>query len=651
MTIALEQTVTGTNDSSSITLTSWTPQANELVLVFLAKRNEVLASIVSGNGLTWVQVADVDNTQGQNGCTVYRAMGSPTTGSIVISNVTEFDVAVACRFSGVDTTGTHGSGAVEATATAPGPAVDDNDMQVSIATLTDTAWAIAVGTHRNRSFTVPGSQTAISINNTLGSGGDVTTCSVWYKAISPAGATTLGGANSLNANTDWCAIAISIKPPTTTDYQQSVAGTVALAGVLTTLKGTLYTQAAAGTVTLAGAVVAAHTAYIPPPPIPPNRRRGTIFSQNNLAYLIGRLGYSLTDYTQDVISYGHSHQALGGMWSADLTLRQPLHDLEDWIENGVGRHIEARGGGAAVAWEGIVNRVTISIGGYNMTVGPYLDISNKINLAYSMFVDLGGGQMTGIRLVTNYVQNAASIARYGILENTFSAGGISGDNVADLLQMLIERYSRPPRSEDLNLQGNLAPQFDLKLECVGYAHLFSKYGYNSSTTGTVALSTKLADIVNSEPNGRFTSRATANTMLVPAYENDNAEAWGLIKSLVAFGDTSQNRYTFGVYEDRRATYKPVDNAIVYIRPLREGVSVIQDIEGGLLQPWQVRPGGYVMVTDLLPGRPTAPDLNDDVRAIFANTVQFRAPDSLVINGAHAFRLEQRLAQLGIGGIG
>ena len=59
----------------------------------------------------------------------------------------------------------------------------------------------------------------------------------------------------------------------------------------------------------------------------------------------------------------------------------------------------------------------------------------------------------------------------------------------------------------------------------------------------------------------------------------------------------------------------------------------------------------MLVTDLLPGKPTAATLNDDRRAIYADTVQYRMPDSMVINGAHSFKVEQRLAQLGISGVG
>lgn len=721
MAIALEQTVTGLDAGSSITLTSWTPGSNELCLLFIAQRNEALAPSVSGNGLTWVEVANIDNTQGQNGVSVWRAMGaSPTTGSITVTNVSGFDVAVACRFSGVDTGGTNGSAAVEASGTAAGPAVDDDDAQVSVTAVTDNAWAVAALTHRSATFTTPGGQTTVSINNTNGSAGNTTTCSVVRKTITPAGSATLGGANSLSAATDWCGIAVSVKPATGTAYNQTVSGGITptgalvkatthklsggitpaatlvkattrkLAGALTPagalLTSRLVIKALTGAITPAGALLTRRvkilagaiapagalvrtitkilTGSITPTgalsrnrtEAPVRQKRGSIFNQNRLSFLVTdgpwRGSNRFVDHSQDVTSYDHSHAAMGGFWTANLTMRLPLAELEDWLENGVGRQVQVRGRGTKLAWEGLVNRVTMNVGGYNMNVGPYLDIANKVKLAYSIFLQLGGGNATGIRVATDYTSDALSIARYGILAKVFSVGGVDTSAVANLQALLLERYSQPPRSEDLNLPGDTGlTYFDLKLECIGYAHLFQKYSYNSATTGTQNLSAKLAAIVAAEPNGLFSSSVTTNTIQVPAYEADDAEAWGLIKGMIAMGDVSLNRYSFGVYENRRAVYKPVSNSVVYIRPLREGAAVIQDAQGGLLQPWEVRPGGYVLVTDLLPGKPTAATLNDDRRAIYADTVQYRMPDSLVINGAHSFKVEQRLAQLGISGVG
>src|SRR5690554_2174423 len=104
MAIVAEETVTGTAEGTSLSLDSWTPGSNELVLLAVGVRDESVTLTPSGNGLTWVEIADVDNVQGQCGITVWRAMGaSPSAGQISVSaSGSTAMAAVATRFSGVD---------------------------------------------------------------------------------------------------------------------------------------------------------------------------------------------------------------------------------------------------------------------------------------------------------------------------------------------------------------------------------------------------------------------------------------------------------------------------------------------------------------------------------------------------------------------
>lgn len=800
MAIALEQSIVATVTTGNITLESWTPGNNELLLLMVGQNATGITPSISGNGMTWDQVATVTDGQSVTKTTLYRAMGTPSSGAITVTLTgnTAAAGARAFRISGVDTGGTNGSGAIEASTSTSVAGSDNNDLKISITTLTNNAWAAAFSTHRYRATFITltlDDETALGgINTNSGTGNNDIAISAFYQAVATAGATQLGSDNNLSGNDEWSVVAISIKPSTGTNYNQNVSGAITPTGALlksTTKKpagsitptgsiakqvtraltgaitpvGTVIKQARkilagavdssgalaaqklvykvlTGTVDASGSLLRATTKIVSGSLTPsatllkhlaralsgtvgssgaltaqrlifialsgtvgssgalvkqaskiltgavssagslvkriarslggsitptgglsrssfeiPIRqlRRGTIYQQGKLAFLVtappwSNSGYA-TDHTQDVTGYDHTHAALGGFWSANLTMRLPLHDLEDWLEYGVGRQVQVKGRGTKTAWEGIVNRVSVNVGGYNMTVGPYLDIANKVKLAYSIFLQLGGGNATGIRVVTEPTSNLSSQAKYGILAKVFSVGGIDSSAVAGLQAMLLERYSQPPRSEDLNLPGDTGLRYiDLKLECIGYAHLLQKYTYNSTTAGTQNLSAKLAAIVAAEPNALFSSSVATNTIQVPATQTDDAEAWGLIKAMIAMGDTSLNRYTFGVYENRRVTYKAVDNNVVYVRPLREGASVIQDAQGGLLQPWEVRPGSYVLVTDLLPGKPVASDLNAEQRAIFADTVQYRMPDSLVINGAHAFRIEQRMAQMGLSGV-
>lgn len=273
MAIALEQTIEAGVTTGNITLPSWTPGSNELVLVAVMQRNETIAPTLSGNGLTFVSVLDIDDNQGQCGVVVFRAMGaSPSTGAITVTLTgnTVPAYAIAARFSGVDTGGTNGSAACEATASATTGGTDNGNITVAVTTVTNDAWAYgAVCTHGSGTLTLV-DETAIDINNTIGSAGDVCTAHAFYQAQPTAGSTTLLGASSFSNNREWAIAAIAIKPAGGgTTFTQSVAGTLTTAGTIAlktakSLGGTLTTagalirkagKAVAGTLTTAGALV------------------------------------------------------------------------------------------------------------------------------------------------------------------------------------------------------------------------------------------------------------------------------------------------------------------------------------------------------------------------------------------------------------
>ncbi len=175
MAIALEQTLTGgTDDATSVVLSSWTPAANDLILVFVALRNETLTPTVAGNGLTFVSVIDVDDDQGQVGITIFRALGaSPSAGAITVTltDNTLPAFVIAARFSGCDTSGTNGSGAIEATASATTGLTDNGDITVDVTTLTNGAMLVGgVAVHASGTLSLT-DETQISINNSQGAGG------------------------------------------------------------------------------------------------------------------------------------------------------------------------------------------------------------------------------------------------------------------------------------------------------------------------------------------------------------------------------------------------------------------------------------------------------------------------------------------------
>lgn len=216
MAIALVQSKSGTIDTgdSLVVTCDANVAAGNLVLVAVAQRDESKAITVSGLGATWTEIANVDNTQGQGGISLWRcsnANGSTAAVTVTVTGSTVPTCVVVAEFSGVDVATTDG---IEASATTAGPGTDDNDMLLAVTTVTDNAWAVAAGWGRGQALTLPGGETAIQINVVTDPGlGNVTRCHLWYQGpVSPAASTQLGALNDLSANGDWAMIVVAVKP-------------------------------------------------------------------------------------------------------------------------------------------------------------------------------------------------------------------------------------------------------------------------------------------------------------------------------------------------------------------------------------------------------------------------------------------------------
>ena len=126
-----------TVNASSYNTASITPTANRLILVSVANRigaDTATLPTLSGNGLTYVQVA-TQLTGTLRRTTLFRAMGaSPTAGAVTIDfgGVTQSHcVWSISEFADVDTSGTNGSGAVVQSNTSTATSVTKSTVTLS----------------------------------------------------------------------------------------------------------------------------------------------------------------------------------------------------------------------------------------------------------------------------------------------------------------------------------------------------------------------------------------------------------------------------------------------------------------------------------------------------------------------------------------
>lgn len=149
----LEFTESTANATVYLTATSYTPAPNTLILAFVWSNGTAPLpddGDFAGNGLTWVKISSVPaNTIASPiyRLTVFRAMGTaPVTGQGVASftgSKTGCSILIM-QFSGVDTSGANGSGAIVQFVNGSED-VDPDDYTISLAPLTGLQNAVIAG--------------------------------------------------------------------------------------------------------------------------------------------------------------------------------------------------------------------------------------------------------------------------------------------------------------------------------------------------------------------------------------------------------------------------------------------------------------------------------------------------------------------------
>ena len=362
-------------------------------------------------------------------------------------------------------------------------------------------------------------------------------------------------------------------------------------------------------------------------------------------------GSYLETLSVSVDQWQHEIRAVGGYWSGQFTIRDRQSKVENWLD-GLGRRIEVRDEVGELIWEGFVNRVTVAAGPLSVERGPLTAIVNKVKVVYSELDTSVNPPVLGDTVFSSASENTDSQTLYGVIEKTVAVGGVTQTEAEQTRDTYLAENAFPETSSQFSLgQGDA---FSVSVECLGYIHWLDLYPYNQETdTSTINLSAKIQDALAADPNGFIStdySRLTSNTVQVPDYDNRDLSAWGIIKDLIAKGDASDNRYNFGIYEDRIAVYEAVPTDIEYQLRLGDPEQRIENIVGGRVKPWNVLPGKWCFFPDFLVGIAEPASLKEDPRALFIESVVFRLPRGIQLTGSKVSSLQQKINRLGLQGL-
>lgn len=362
----------------------------------------------------------------------------------------------------------------------------------------------------------------------------------------------------------------------------------------------------------------------------------------------------LGNYAANVNSYNHVISASGGYLSASFTTVGNETFAEDWLAYGLGRHIIVYGPSAEIIWEGFVNQLDINMGGVTFTKGPLVEIANRVSGVYTPVIDpTTDPPITGTALETTLTEDSESILKYGIWEKLLNIGTVLLADAYYIRDLYLEENAFPDGNPSISISGG-SKNYSITVNCRGYID-WLEYIYNFTDSHlSIYLSEIIKNILGSDPNDIIStdySSISENLVIKDPWTEDNKTAKTLIDELLALGGGSDDRWTFGIYKNRKAIYAPIPTEVEYIYYKTGTTQQIETTQGTIVEPWNVLPCKWVTIPTFLSNlNISASNIKNDPRIFFAEEVNFTAPDQVTINGAKVRRLAQYMAKLGLGSV-
>lgn len=365
-------------------------------------------------------------------------------------------------------------------------------------------------------------------------------------------------------------------------------------------------------------------------------------------------------------TYTHKINAVGGYWSLDFAVEPTTDEMDDWISEGLSRHIEVYNDGLVKIWEGFVDRVDAAYGNLTVTRGPLLETANRVKAVYAG-VDISViPPTTGVQMETADADDPDSQARYGVIPKILTPGGVSTTDAEQIRDTYLEEHKLPATTQRLVTS---AARKSLTIRCKGYVH-WLMYPYNMTlVVGTTDSASKITDALDGSiitvpeggtdpnPNASWLTwdvsgiETPAAAIAVFKYEYENPTAWEVIEDVTARGDGNHARWLSGVYGDRLFRYRAAPTIVEYTMMLADPSQKVTTEAGTDVPYWDVAAGEWLLFTDFLPGMAVPSSLREDPRAMFVEEVTYTAPRTLMLKGGKLDTLPQKLASLGLGGIG
>jgi len=349
-------------------------------------------------------------------------------------------------------------------------------------------------------------------------------------------------------------------------------------------------------------------------------------------------------------TYTHTITAFGGYDTAQMTLSTTRTQAENWLEDGLGRHIEVYASALDVVWEGFIDQIRVNVAPLTVTLGPLLDACNRAYVMYSPLVAGAAGAASGGQSITANADDSDSQNHYGILPKVISAGTVTDTEAEYIRDVYLANNAWPKATESFTSQADRA--VTVTLDCKGYYHWLN-YPYTAAAGATINASLKIANVLAAGPNVSWLAFGPDdfqdNTLQVLPLEDQYRPALTVINDVVSRGDAFNDRWLFMILDNLGIYYYPAPTDIEYQAYIQDRGLVLQSPSQATIQPWRMLPGRWLSFVDFMVGR-RVPDTatNADPRLMFVEKVTYRAPFGLQLQGGNTDEIYQVLARYGMG---
>ena len=310
----------------------------------------------------------------------------------------------------------------------------------------------------------------------------------------------------------------------------------------------------------------------------------------------------------DVEKEGYSITFDVGFDKASFILRGNTEYLRAWFKAGLVRDVVWIAPDGRKAWNGYVNKMTMTIGASRRT-RSLADLANRIYYVYTV-LDTSTSPPTAGEQTTITSNDTDSQDVYGIKAATISGGETAAATATTNAAALLDKRARVWEDGSDSFGSSGAPS--LKIDMLGYAWMMDWFNYSNSSSGTVTRDALIKLIAAADPNGILSTDYTnvdANSDTLRQYHNGDRTAWSLIKKDCNAG-TGGVRWVAGTYEDRKLHYKQAEGIdsngdelsgnkhTVITRSIYDAGERFFDAAGRELRPWHIRPDRLVRTTGL-----------------------------------------------------